>query len=536
MAKNIGWIILFFCLHTQAQEILKEKIMSDEMESQYFYAFTEATKYMIYQNYEQAISLYTKCLEYNPGSAAIKYQLSVIFYRLGNNNESKKYGKEALLIEPKNKWYLINLLNLYQMTNQFDSAIILTKDLIRLYPEKPENYFNLVRLYDVKGYYSKALEILDYLESEYGRSTEVYINKYSVYRDMRNTKKAIYYLMQANALDTENSNITGLIAEIYRDLGIKDSAAKYYDLLLRKSEGNPLSVFSYIEYLVGFKYNEKAIVFFTTAINNKTIEKEQIISYFVSKGDNLEQLGNESPFYDTAMEFINARFIDDQQVNSFYINYNILRKKFFKAEEILKQWIGKYRDNPKLWEQLLYVENQMNNYDSVIKYGNEALRNFLQYDFPYLYMGIAYRQVKKNDEAIKILEKGLNFGNDKDNLLQYYLLIGENYNDIGNFEKTIEFYEKALLIDSTNNMIKNNLAYYFAVADINLERAEKLSKSTIIAEERNYIYIDTYAWIMFKMNRIKDAKYFIKKAYKFGGKSDNDIVNHYNLIFGNKSE
>ena len=63
-----------------------------------------------------------------------------------------------------------------------------------------------------------------------------------------------------------------------------------------------------------------------------------------------------------------------------------------------------------------------------------------------------------------------------------------------------------------NVQVLNNYAYYLSLRGENLERAEEMSKKTIemFPEEANYL--DTYAWILYKMKKYEQAKSWMQKA------------------------
>ena len=63
-----------------------------------------------------------------------------------------------------------------------------------------------------------------------------------------------------------------------------------------------------------------------------------------------------------------------------------------------------------------------------------------------------------------------------------------------------------------NVQVLNNYAYYLSLREENLERAEEMSKKTIemFPEEANYL--DTYAWILYKMKKYEQAKSWMQKA------------------------
>ena len=48
-----------------------------------------------------------------------------------------------------------------------------------------------------------------------------------------------------------------------------------------------------------------------------------------------------------------------------------------------------------------------------------------------------------------------------------------------------------------------------------LERALQMSAKTIKAEPKNATYLDTYAWILYKLERYQEAKKYMDKVFKY---------------------
>ena len=62
--------------------------------------------------------------------------------------------------------------------------------------------------------------------------------------------------------------------------------------------------------------------------------------------------------------------------------------------------------------------------------------------------------------------------------------------------KLIEAYESVLRFDSRNMTWLNNLAWNICISGGDLDKAEELSRNTIIDEPRNSVFLDNYAWIL----------------------------------------
>ncbi len=95
--------------------------------------------------------------------------------------------------------------------------------------------------------------------------------------------------------------------------------------------------------------------------------------------------------------------------------------------------------------------------------------------------------------------------------------------------KAIDYYEKALKTDGENATALNGLGYVLAETERDLTRALVLCKKAAEKQPENPAYLDSLAFIYFKMELIKDAALCIKKAKE--KLPENRIVcSHYELI------
>ena len=97
--------------------------------------------------------------------------------------------------------------------------------------------------------------------------------------------------------------------------------------------------------------------------------------------------------------------------------------------------------------------------------------------------------------------------------------------------KMIPAYEAVLRMDSRNILVMNNLAWNLCLIHKDLLRAEQLSRTTIMREPTNPIYLDTYAWIMYLLGDCQSALFYIERAIEHSTEEvDKEIQKHYNEI------
>jgi len=160
-----------------------------------------------------------------------------------------------------------------------------------------------------------------------------------------------------------------------------------------------------------------------------------------------------------------------------------------------------------------------------------AIDSFPNHALFYLFNGVSANQIGLPKESVTILEKGLELAQNQEELkIDFFTNLGEAYNDVKNYKKSDYYFDLVLKAQPNNLYVMNNYSYYLSLREEKLEYAESISKKTIEAEPNNTTYLDTYAWILYKLKRYQDALYYIKRAFESGGAKSRVIVEHYGDI------
>lgn len=528
------WVIVSFQLLCNCTVLRREGNFNSQDGSvsvknvSYDYAFTEALKQKALGNYNQARSLFEQCIGLAPKNPVAYYELSLVYDVLSDRTKAIYFARKAVAFDNANEWYLLQSAELYQDSGNLDSVIYFFQRLVNVIPDRYDFRYKLSQLYYDKNRYKKSLSVLRELESKSGSTREIFISKYRCYLALNDQKNSLQILNSALKAFPNDLRFYGLLAEHYASIGDKDRALQYYNRLLSFDPDNERGYLSMIDFYrnsnqlrKSFELSNKFIGKDTFSIKNKV---ELISSFLNDKRTLIENKNEVKALIDSFVD----RYNDNLQAQSLLADFYLIDNDLIKSREKLEFLITKSKGNVLLWEKLLFVLSMMNDVKAIYSFTDEAILNFAGNPLFYLYKGISSFQLKKYDEAIYALNKGLGFSKGSDELLgKYFSNLGEVYHAVSDHEKSDYYFEKAAQIDPFNVSVLNNYSYYLSLRKVKLNTALKYIQRCIKKEPQNYTFLDTYGWVLFNIGRSNEAKLEIEKAIKYGGANNVTILEHY---------
>jgi len=221
----------------------------------------------------------------------------------------------------------------------------------------------------------------------------------------------------------------------------------------------------------------------------------------------------------------------EKDVYTLHADYLIKMNNLPDAQKEIEYIVENFKGNVALWEQLLSIYSYNNNMEDLYTRSQTAIDSFPEHSLFYLFRGVSANRLSKLVEAIETLKEGLKtIENDEKMEFDFFTNLGEAYHENGNYKQSDYYFNIVLKRDPNNLYIINNYSYYLSLREEKLEYAESISKKTIIAEPENNTFLDTYAWILFKLERYQDALVYISKAIEHGGIDSDVVVEHYGDI------
>ena len=505
--------------------------------SAFDYVYIEALKQKILGNNGDALKYLEQCIKVNPRSDAAYYEIAQIAFQEGDLSNAKLFALQSVNLNERNVWYLTLLASVYYQQKVLDSAIIYYEKAVRYFPEKENLKLTLGNIYSEKRDYVKANEIYKYFEDKYGtnENTTLYLIK-----NLMNSGDLKGAETKTKALLKESPDeilYNGLLAEIYGAEGEKDKALEVYKMLLEKDAGNPQTLLSLSDFLITEKEYDDLFNLVNTIIINSKITREDKISLFSRLLDNKELVKTKGKELEMVLLIMETNYEKDDIIcllrPELYQKQNDQQKAIDRLEELIKI----NPDNYYAWEKLLLLYSEKGDFENLFVKGKECATRFnMSFIAKILYANAALEKNELDIAQEELRKAEILAGDNKEMKTQVLTMRADLFYRKKDYSNCFETYKEALALSPGDILILNNYAYFLAEQNQNLKEAEKMAKIVIEKEGSNGAYLDTYAWILYKLGKLKDASKIMEELIKNGEKEDAEWCEHYGYILSKMKE
>ncbi|MCX6286968.1 MAG: tetratricopeptide repeat protein [Bacteroidetes bacterium] len=488
----------------------------------------DAKKEVLIGNTDKALQMFTYYTEHYPNDPAGKFELARLLATSEKYNAAYDLLKDAIRLDPNNKYYQIFLAEVCQQCKKEKEAIGIYENLVKKYPGELDYYFQLAALYLNAGDEKKAAETYDQIEGKAGINEEISLQKEKIYLHLGNIEKAENELRSLVSAFPDDSRYLSMLAEFYMGNNQQNKALEIYKRVVEKDPGNPYIHMSLADYYRKTGNKEKAFEELKLGFANPNLDidtKVTILLSFYTINQIYDQLKEQAFELSRIMITIHP---DNPKAWSIYGDLLSQDKKYTEAKDAFLKVISLDSSKYVVWEELLRLELQLTEYQVLYDHGKKALELFPDQNILYLFTGLGAVQLKKYDEAIKILDHGVRLVVNNDDLIaQFYMYIGDAWHSLKNTEESDKAYEKSLKAKDNNAYVLNNFAYYLSLRGKDLERAEKMAKKAVELDTANSSFEDTYGWVLYKLGKISEAKKWIGKALEDKESVSSEVLEHY---------
>lgn len=441
--------------------------------------FMDANLQKVIGNEEKAIEAFESILETYPDHPAAAFELSRLYQQVERTEDALKMAKTAVDGAEDNKWYKIQLADLYSNDGQQAAAIELYNLLIEQEPRNQELYYEQAFFYvkaeDVKG----ALKVYEALEKRIGLSEEVVRRKHALYLGMGDFKAAGKELMRLTEAFPENVDYKLQLASFYEQIDDKKSAMEIYRQILQLDPDQPKARLA----LAGGNTRANDEVAYLNAL--KPVFEDPTASIDLKVGKILPLLQQMVDRPDPAlaaalMELTNIlERVHSDDAKAFAAAGDVLMNTNRYAEAIEKYKKAVALDDTvyAIWEQLLFALQVTGQAAELASYAEEATYVFPNQAMIYYHAGLGYLGIQDLEEAKYYLEEAQMLAVQDKNLQELiFSARGLAQTLSGAFEEAEAAFAKALAINANSGLSNTRYAILLAEKGAAKEAQQRLNK------------------------------------------------------------
>lgn len=479
-------------------------------------------------NADSSMLYIDSCLQINPQSA-VAYFLRADYYSDQNQDSlALKDLEKAASLEPSNDTYQERVAQLYINTGDYAKATAAYESLYASNRDRDDVLGILIQLYRQQRDYDKMLDAISRLEQIDGESEQLSMMRMNAY-ELKGDEKGAYTTLKALADSHPNDpNFRLMLGNWLMQHKRQPEAYAIYQAVLKDAPDNAMAQSSMYDYYNAVGKDSLAKSMMNRLLLGKTTPSDMRMQFLRIAIQNNERQGGDSAQIIKLIGDVQRIVPGDTVLAQLKVAYYSFRKlPTDTIDNALRELLALQPDNAVARLQLIQDRWGSQDWEEISKLSEPGmLYNPKEMAF-YFFTGLSRYYLKDDDSALDALRRGTAVINDQSNpdiVADFYSIMGEIYRSKGMTKEAYAAFDSCLQVKPDNYGTLNNYAYFLSLDGGNLEKAEQMSAKAVAAEPKNSTYLDTYAWVLYKLGRYADAKIYIDQTLKFATDSTTDAT------------
>jgi tetratricopeptide (TPR) repeat protein len=490
--------------------------------------FFAGLKEKLNDNYSRANASFSKILIIDPNNDAAHFEMANLSMRQNKLLDAELSIKKAIAVNPNNVWYLKLQTEIYKRNGNMEALVQVLDQLIKLEPETEAYYFDRANALFIAGKMEESLQAYETLEQKFGASKASSSAKQRLKVKNETTANSdLQKLIVENPDDVKNYlHLSGVLLE-------KNKPEEALGLLLKAKKIKPDDFevdLAMADIYYALKQPENAETALKSAFGNAEMplaNKVEMISSMLLKFNNKDMVRNATELGGVLLR----DYPDDPKIKILYGDIMYQQGNLSGAKNQYEAAVKLSEQFYIAWEKVLGVLTLMGNYEEAIKAGEEALTIYPNQAILYYYRAFALHRNGQNAEAGLELKSALQLESDDHSLKAMILALqAEVLIDQGKLKEADQAFDRAVSLAPQNYLTMSNYAYYLALRNHDLAKAEKLAAKAASAMPQNASILDTYAMVLLKLNKFDMALSYIERALQNNEGSNPVYLEHYGDI------
>ncbi|KKB47141.1 hypothetical protein HMPREF1212_04639 [Parabacteroides sp. HGS0025] len=543
MLKQLIYGILFSLLlltgiHPLHAEEVKKDVptkaneLNAAQQRKFDYFFYEGLKLKTAGKFDAAFDAFNHCLAIDSTAAPVLYELSSFYIQLNRPEKAVDMLKRAVANSADNFTYRMALATISRNLGMYGEAAEEYEKLLKAYPGKPELNYYLAEALTQEGEIGQAIDAYNALESSIGMNEALSMQKYKLYNSLEQSDAAFKEIEKLAAKYPMEARYQIILGDLHLEKNDTIKARAYYDKAHEIDPANPYYIVSMANYYEATGNKDAAEEQIRTALVNEKLDvdtKVGILSRYILK---LQQTQKDTDSSNALFQTLLEQHPEDTELKQMYGSLLLSQGKTDEARFQFQLITEMEPENAGAWQQLLNMSLKAEDIPEVIRICTKCQELFPDAPEYYFYLGIAYYQQEKYQEALNTYYAGIDIIPAENPRLKsdFYGQIGDIYYQMKQMDQTYKAYDEALKYNDNNIVVLNNYAYFLSLDKKDLKKAERMSAQCIKLEPDNATYLDTYAWIFFVQGNYTLAKIYIESALEKDKTKSAELVDHYGDI------
>lgn len=502
---GFGLFVLSACTQKLTPVATEEDVVSGFDTADYNIIFNDALKNKINGNPGNSIRLFERAIRINKNSDASYYQLSQLYRSAGDQIKAVACGARAASLDSLNSWYINNAGLQYYYYGKYDSAVYYYEKLVKLEPEREDLRLRLAGFYEEAKQYDKAVEIINDFIEQYGEEDELLIGLIRIFGNWGKEDLAEETILKLIESSPDKLKSYNILAEFYKFENRDEEALAIYEKLYEMAPDNPFLQLSYVDFLRSAGKYDEFLSELSKVVLNDSIEINGLLNVFASILNDNSLIEERSDELELPTMLLISSYPDIPEVILLASQIFDACGKHERSVSTLRNYCQKHPENYPMWERLLFAYSSRSMIDDLYTSAKYVATKFNLSPIPKLLLAYASNERGEYDLAIGELDKAYTLaGNNRELIVEITSLLASVYYKQGDTEKAFKTFDKGLELSPDNAPMLNNYAYYLSEENTRLKEARSMIEACLKIES-NSTYLDTYAWILYKLGKYRKA-------------------------------
>ncbi len=493
--------------------------------------YFEGSKQKVLNNKEKALEQYKAALQVHPESHATMYEFARLHYQLENYNEALYWAKQAVNKSAKyNHFYHGQLAQFYNKFGKYEQSADVFLQMVENEPEVKENYIETANQYYNYKSFDKSIAILKKMQRKFGIEPSSSTRLEFVYSKMGKKDLAIAEMQKLSNKFPNSIEYLGYLSDAYMADNQTTNAINVLEKIIQLDSNEGFAYFALFN--IYSKIGEEQLAFknLKQSFHKDNLPIEQklqaVSGYFLKLRNNGRNKREVLELSDVLME----KYPTYKEPYLLRANIYATTNDFENARKYTKTALEIDPSDFKSWSKLLAYNNQLKNNKNQLKDVNNALELFPNFAGFYIIKANELYLLKRYKEAIETADIGYDLTIEKPDRVDLLLVKASSLNNLKEFKKADQLFDKILEMNPVSVWPLNNYAYNLAERNEKLSFADSLISKAMKLESNSAHLMDTKAWVLFRLGKYADAAKWLEKALEL--KANNiEFLKHLKEVY-----